>query len=167
MDIGEKNFFIVGLISIFLIIGSYFLIKKNSFSPQSIVYYSPQDEQRPKIKIEKDFYDLGKMRVSQEKQVEFVLKNEGKKPLQLFQVFTSCGCTFAKVVIDNKESEEFSMHSQSNWIGEVLPGKKAKVVAIYRPYLMPVYGLVERQIYLATNDPTNPKIVLRLQAVVN
>jgi hypothetical protein len=58
------------------------------------------------------------------------------------------------------------MHSLSNYVGEVLPGQQAIVKVIYRPYVMPVYGVVEREVYVTTNDPENERLVFKVKAMV-
>ncbi len=49
------------------------------------------------------------------------------------------------------------MHAQSGYVTEVAPGDTATVRVIYKPSLMPVYGLVEREVYITTNDPDRQK----------
>lgn len=58
------------------------------------------------------------------------------------------------------------MHSKDSYIAEIAPNKEAKLKVIYRPYIMPVYGQVEREAYLSTNDPQNPKLVFKIKAQV-
>jgi len=31
---------------------------------------------------------------------------------------------------------------------------------------MPVYGIIEREVYVSTNDPENPKLVFKVKATV-
>lgn len=159
------------LVGIFMVIGFlygvYFIINPQGQPEEKIVFYKQEDKEKPKIELKNDFIDLGKMKVSEEKKGEFVIKNIGQKPLQLFNVNSSCGCTLGQVEIEGKLSELFGMHSRSDWIGEVKPGKTAKVYAIYRPFVMPVYGMVEREVYVSTNDPQNPKLVFKVKAIVN
>lgn len=75
-------------------------------------------------------------------------------------------CTVGQVIYQEKASQEFGMHSQSNYVAEIAPGKEATIKVTYRPYLMPVYGYVEREVYMATNDPLNSKLVFKVTATV-
>ncbi len=110
---------------------------------------------------------LEKMKVSEDKSADFKIKNIGQKPLQLSNVSSSCNCTFGQVVIDGRESDVFGMHNVSDFAGEVLTGKEAIIKVTYRPSIMPVYGAVEREVYVNTNDPENSKLVFKVKATVN
>lgn len=153
--------------SLLVLVGSYFLIfgGKQSTAKQ-VISYSVNDKERPKAEVKNNFSDMGQMKVSQQKAVDFIVKNVGQKPLQLFNISSSCGCTVGQVVINGEESEEFGMHSQSDYVGEVAPGNQAIVRVIYRPYVMPVYGPVEREVYVSTNDPEKKKLVFKVKAFV-
>lgn len=112
------------------------------------------------------FSDLGKMKVPDDKSANFKIKNIGQKPLQLSNISSSCNCTFGQVIINGKESDVFGMHNVSDFAGEVLPGKEAIIKVTYRPFIMPVYGTVGREIYVSTNDPENPKLIFKVKANV-
>ncbi|MFN4212730.1 MAG: DUF1573 domain-containing protein [Microgenomates group bacterium] len=154
------------IFSFLILVGSYFLIFGGKPSSIKIVSYDLNDKKRPKAELKNNFSDMGKIKVSSEKAAEFTIKNVGQKPLQLFNISSSCGCTVASVIIDGKESEEFGMHSQSNYVGEVVPGKQATIRVTYRPYVMPVYGPVEREVYVSTNNPEKEKLVFKVRAFV-
>ena len=165
----SKSFiFAVALFSLVVIVGSYFFLAggKQDTSATTSVSYNLDDKVRPRVEAKELFKDLGTIKVSEQKSEEFLLKNVGEKPLQLSQISSSCGCTVGQVIIAGKESEEFGMHSQSNYLAEIAPQKEAKLRVTYRPYVMPVYGPVEREVYVTTNDPENPKLVFRIKAIV-
>ena len=103
----------------------------------------PQYSEQARVEILEENRDLGTIRVSDERTAEFLLRNVGGKPLHISQVQTSCMCTFAQVVIDDKKSPLFNMemHNSSavqSWKGSVDPGLSATIRVIYRPSLMPV-----------------------------
>lgn len=160
---------ITGIIifSLAVIGGSYFLLAGGQKSIPTITSYSQNDKERPKIEAKINFFDLGKMKVSEDRSANFKIKNIGQKSLQLSNISSSCNCTFGQVIIDGRESEIFGMHNVSNFAGEILPGKEAMIKVTYRPSIMPVYGLVEREVYVTTNDPENPKLVFKVKATVN
>lgn len=159
---------VVGImaLSVVLIVGFVFLVGSSSNSQPKVASYQISDKEKPKVEVKNPFGDLGEMKVSDQKTLDFTLKNTGDKPLQLSNVSTSCGCTLAQIIIEGKASPEFGMHSTSNYMTELAPGKEATVRAIYRPYIMPVYGIVEREVYVQTNDPANPKLVFKVRANV-
>jgi len=166
----EKKFlFWTVVFSIVLVIGGYFLINKTGSNPAqaiNIIFYKKTDREKPKVAVKNFEKDIGTIKVSDEKAADFLIKNIGQKPLQLFNISSSCGCTVGKIIIDGKESEEFGMHSRSSFVGVVLPGKEAVVRVIYRPYVMPVYGVVTREVYVSTNDPENERLVFRIKTFV-
>lgn len=158
--------FIIVVFSVLTIGGSYLLLVSDQKPSPDLITYSASDKERPKAEAKLIFDDLGSMKVSEDKSADFTIKNIGTKPLQLSRITSSCNCTFAQVIINGNESDLYGMHSPSNYAGEILPGKEAKVRVIYRPSIMPVYGIVSREVYVETNDPQNPKLVFKVQANV-
>lgn len=163
---GKKTIIFIILGSFIIVIFAYFIFSstnKVSPYPQS---YSEQDELRPQVKVESMLYDLGSMKVSEKKSYDFIIKNVGKKPLQLSSISTSCMCTFAQIIYEGKESPEFDMHSESNYIAEIQSDKRAILRMTYKPYLMPVYGFIEREAHVRTNDPAMQELVFKVTANV-
>jgi len=162
--------FIIGIVIFSLIVigGSYLLVSggKQNSSTSAPVFYEVKDKEKPKIQVKDFIKDMGTIKVSDQKAEDFMIKNVGNKPLQLSQISSSCGCTVGQIIIDGNTSEEFGMHSQSDYIAEINPGKEAIVRVTYRPYVMPVYGPVDREVYVTTNDPENSKLVFKVKAVV-
>lgn len=164
----NSKILIIGLVlfSIVAIGGSYFFLVNGQKPQVSLISYSFSDKEKPKIEAKITSFDLGQMKVSDDKFANFNIKNIGQKPLQLTNISSSCNCTFGQVVIDGKESELFGMHNVSDFAGEILPGKEAIIKVTYRPSIMPVYGSIEREVYVGTNDPENPKLTFKVKANV-
>lgn len=139
---------------------------KQSQTAANITAFSVNDKDKPEIAVSAIFSDLGKMKVKDEKKVEFTIENKGIKPLSLFKISSSCDCTFGQVTIDGNKSPELGMHSRNSWTGTINPGKKAILNVIYRPFIMPVKGVITRDVYLQTNDPQNPKLTFTVKAEV-
>lgn len=123
------------------------------------------------MSIDKTSQDLGKMKVEEEKTTTFTINNTGNSLLRIWNVATSCDCTFAKININGQETPEFNMpgHMSSslrNWLGEVPVGQKAILEVTYRPKIMPVTGPVSRSVSFSTNDPKNPKVEVTISANV-
>lgn len=162
-----KSFIIaIVLFSLVTIIGSYFLFASTNKPQIPIISYAVSDKEKPTVVIKETFFDFGTIKVSEEKANDFVIKNIGNKPLQLSNITTSCGCTVVQIIYKGKTSEEFSMHAQSEYVAEIAPKTEAKIRVIYRPYVMPVYGVVGREAYMSTNDPSNPKLVFKVKSFV-
>ncbi|OQA04897.1 MAG: hypothetical protein BWY68_00074 [bacterium ADurb.Bin400] len=138
--------------------------KEASGSP--IPQYEPSDQERPRIEITENRFDLGRMRVDEKREKEVILKNTGTAPLVLSNFSTSCDCTFIQMLYQGVTSEQFSMHSNSAWQGTVAPGTEATIRVIYDPSIMPVAGSIERSAYFSTNDPDQKQIMLYLTAFV-
>lgn len=153
-------------ISLVILFSSYFVLSKTSSPEVKVASYTATDTEKPKVEVKETFFDMGKVKVSDQKTAEFVIKNIGTKPLQLYDISSSCGCTVGQISYQGKESKEFGMHSVGSFDQLIAPQTEAKVTVIYRPYVMPVYGIVEREVYISTNDPQNPKLVFKVKAFV-
>src|SRR3989344_2633668 len=114
-------FWIIGGITVIAIVFIGFVAFRESKSQLQVASYETTATSRPKATVTNAFADFGKMKVADEKTAEFTIENTGDKPLQLFKVTSSCGCTFGTITINEKKSPEFSMHSKSNWTGELAP----------------------------------------------
>jgi hypothetical protein len=161
-----KTIIISLLICFAAVVGIAFALSAGQKPEPATANYSPQDTNKPKAETSKVFVDLGQIKVSDVKVEEFPLKNIGTKPLQILDVNTSCGCTAGQIIYKGDTSKEFSMHAQSGYVTEIAPGDTATVRLTYRPASMPVYGLVEREVYVSTNDPANQKLVFSIKANV-
>lgn len=154
---------IIGAIaaSILIIVGAVVILSQDK---------SPQRETlgEASLRIDKQTEDFGSMKVSEEKTATFTITNTSSATLRLWNVTTSCNCTFASVIIGKDKTGEFSMHAGSlkNWIGEVPPSQNALLTVTYRPSVMPVQGPVSRQVTFATNDPKNPEMTVNISANV-
>ncbi len=158
---------IISVIAFFaLVIGLAFLFTAGQKPEPATVSFSAQDADRPKAEVANAFFDMGEIKVSDVKQQDFTLKNNGTKPLQILNVNSSCGCTAGQIIYKGETSKEYSMHSQSGFVTEIAPGDTATVKLTYRPATMPVYGAVEREVYVTTNDPANQKLIFSVKAIV-
>jgi hypothetical protein len=165
---GKIDPFVMGIIgfSALVVVGVLFIAFQATPESKMTTYDATQTE-KPEIKIEKTNVDLGDMKISDKKIEEINFENTGNKPLQVSNVYTSCGCTSAQVVINGEESPIFSMHGNPSWMGEVAPGGKAVLRAIYEPAKHPVQGRTEKTIFFKTNDPENSEVNIQLTARVN
>lgn len=158
---------IISLVAFFtLVIGLAFLFAAGQKPVPAAVSFSAQETDRPKAETDQTFYDMGEIRVSDVKQQDYTLKNSGTQPLQILNVNSSCGCTAGQIIYKGETSKEYSMHSQSRFVTKIAPGDTATVRLTYRPATMPVYGAVEREVYVTTNDPANQKLIFSIKAIV-
>ncbi|MBI2420909.1 MAG: DUF1573 domain-containing protein [Candidatus Levybacteria bacterium] len=98
----------------------------------------------------------------------FTIKNNGSDTLNLFNVKTSCHCTKARVEILGKKSPAFGMSGVSSWLGEVPPGKEARLTVIFDPAFHGPQGVgpITRFVSVDTNDKGNSKLTFTLTGTV-
>ena len=161
-----KSIIICFLGFIVLVVGASFLLTAGQKPTPGTVAYSASSSEKPIAETPDSLFDFGEIRVSDVKEKEFVLKNTGTKPLQILNVNSSCNCTAGKIIYNGSQTKEYGMHAQSGYLMDIAPNTEAKVVVIYRPAIMPVYGAVEREVYVATNDPQKEKLVFAIKANV-
>lgn len=157
---------IIGLIVLTILIlgGGIFVLSSSATTPAKITA-----SQNAKAEVPAKTFDWGNIPYSGGNATKtFTIKNTGTGVLQLSGVKTSCTCTKAQVTIDGKGSPYFSMHSTTSWVGEVAPGKEAKLLVIFDPAFHGPTGVgpVERLISMNTNDVQNPTIEFTLKGVV-
>ncbi len=148
------------------VVGLAFAVTAGKKSQPATANFSVQDQDRPQAETLQTSADLGEMKVSEVRQQDFNLKNAGTSPLQIQNINSSCNCTFGQIIYQGTTSKEYGMHAQSGFVTEVAPGDTATVRVIYRPSIMPVYGYVEREVYITTNDPVNPRLVFSVKTTV-
>ncbi|MFA6004984.1 MAG: DUF1573 domain-containing protein [Patescibacteria group bacterium] len=149
-----------------VMLGLVFFITTGQKPDLASIVYSAQDTNRPKVEANSVFKNLGEISVSDVKKQDFSFKNTGTKPLQILGISSSCGCTTGQLIYKGTTTKPYSMHAQSGFITNIAPGESAIVRLVYRPATMPVYGLVEREVYVTTNDPLNQKLVFSIKAKV-
>lgn len=129
--------------------------------------YSGDENEKPKIEASLTDFDFGKVTFSDIKTKDIILKNTGQKTLEVGNISTSCDCTKAQIIINQKESPVFTMHGENQWLGKIEPGKEGILKIIYEPAVHPVKGEVKRAVTLSTNDPLKPLLEFHFTAAVN
>lgn len=151
--------------SVAIIIGAVFFLGGAKASPKR------ENLGTASMTIDKKQEDFGDMKSDEEKTAVFTITNTSESTLRLWNVSTSCDCTFATVTIRGTVTPEFNMPmhmiaSLKNWMGEVPAKETATLSVTYRPKVMPVTGRVSRQARFATNDPNNPEVEVSITANV-
>lgn len=122
-----------------------------------------------KVEVGETNFDWGKIKIDAGNvEKTFVIKNAGSGTLKLSNIFTSCDCTTASVIINGKQSPYFGMHAKSAWIGEVPAGGQAELKVIFDPAYHGPSGLgpMTRQIVVETNDVSKKKLTFDLKGTV-
>jgi hypothetical protein len=103
----------------------------------------------PVFKVAASTVDLGKLKGSTQKEVEFKYTNEGKSDLVIRHVRATCGCT--------------AIQQEAKGAG-IKPGQTGTIKATFSTG--GYKGKVTKAIYVYTNDPKNSEVVLMLTADV-
>lgn len=160
----------LGIIVIVVIFfGATYLVYKLAAAQkpeERTTFYKLSDKERPRLGFDRSQADVGRLKLSDTSTTAFTLQNKGDKPLDIFNISSTCGCTFGQLEYRGQKSGRFSMHSNSNYILTLNPKEKAKLYVIYKPALMPVQGQVERAVVIRTNDPENPEMYFGVTAFV-
>jgi hypothetical protein len=101
------------------------------------------DYNRPIADVHGDTFDFGKItRTGGVVSTTFEIENHGKKPLELGDISTSCGCTSAEV---GKNKLEFDEHTD--------------LTVFFDPdFHEEPLGILERSVFVPTNDPDLPEL---------
>lgn len=161
----DTKIIIGAIVASFVIIAGAVILLGNDKSPKR------ESLGAATMTIDKTFEDFGSMKADEEKTAVFTITNTSDAVLRIWNVSTSCDCTFASVVIGGVASGEFNMPahmiaSLKNWIGEVPAKQTATLNVTYKPKIMPVTGIVTRQTRFATNDPKNAEVEVSVKANV-
>ena len=105
----------------------------------------------PAIQLGSEQVDLGAMSNGTIEEFSVEVRNLGNAPLVIEAVTTSCGCTSASVTPQTIE-----------------PGEVGELMVVYDSgaHGPEFAGEVQRQVFIASNDPDLREVVLNLQATV-
>ncbi len=106
---------------------------------------------QPKIAIESNQIDFGEVVIGEVVSHQLLVTNEGNAPLEIHAVTTSCGCTQA------------SLEKTT-----ILPGGTTNLFVEFDSgaHDSDLLGPMDRQVFIASNDPLEPEVVVGLTAIV-
>lgn len=113
----------------------------NSWTPEQL-------KNAPRILIDEEVYNFGECISGDEIKHDFRITNIGKSNLVFHKVKTSCGCTTSKLEKDT-----------------LAPGESTLIKAVFRT--SGKKGHQPKDIFIITNDPEQPKSVLRIDGFIN
>ena len=136
-------------------------LRVNGVNQESIFYYVSANlvedfstltraeiDNAPVFKLASTTFDIGKMKNSEQKDVEFRFQNAGKRDLVIRHIRSTCGCT--------------AIQQGGNSV--VKPGEWSTIKATFNAGGLS--GRVTRTIFVYTNDPQNSEVTLMLNADV-
>jgi len=159
----EKKLFIALIIGTILLLGGSVAVLSSSGTSAITV------TQNAKVEIQEKTFDWGQIEYNGPKASKtFVINNSGSETLKLFNIKTSCTCTSAQLITVDKKSPLFAMHGGSSWVGEVAPGKEAKLEIVFDQTFHGPSGVgpIQRFITVETNAADNPKLEFNLKGNV-
>ena len=110
---------------------------------------APEGVPLPRLDLPSDSYDFGPIPKKPDVAHVFAVQNTGTADLKIRNLVTSCGCTTAELSTS-----------------VIPPGQRADLTVTFDPDYHETHGEVLRQVWFATNDPTQPWIELRITADV-
>lgn len=161
----EKKFILIFLVvTIVLLFGGVFFIGNTTSTP---VISSSQNARV--LVVDPASVGFGQVNYNGNNVIKtFNIKNTGTDVLKIYNIKTSCHCTQAFATIDGNDSPNFGMNTLSSWIGEIKPGKAAKITANFDPKYHGLAGVgpITRYISVETNDSSNSKLTFTLTGTV-
>ncbi|MCL5970010.1 MAG: DUF1573 domain-containing protein [Patescibacteria group bacterium] len=161
----KKIIILLALSTVAILFGAIFLMSKSTATVAGVV-----SSQNAKMEIkDPTSFDWGDIQMEKgDVEKDFTIKSVGTEPLKIYNVKTSCHCTIARVTIDKEESPNFGMSGVSSWVGEVAPGKEAKLAVIFDPQYHGPQGVgpINRFVSIETNDKGNSKVTFTLTGTV-
>lgn len=163
----NKKIIIIAIVAI-LAVGSIFVFNKNSLENKSIdtqnnIVSDKKNDMSsgeaaknfgPKIEVDQKSYDLGIVKYGDVARHTFKIKNAGTKNLEILKLSTSCGCTKASIVDEDKI---------------ILPGKSVDMLVTFDPAVHKDdtdLGILKRIVYIRTNDSENKEVEVEITANV-
>lgn len=125
--------------------------------------------ERAQIILETNSFDFGKVSKKQGKiKKAFKLYNKGRGKLIITNIKASCICVTASLLIGRNKSPDFGTQgAPSGWQAIVEPGENGELevtVDLNHPSIS--IGKLTRDINIASNDPINPEVTLKITAEV-
>jgi len=115
---------------------------------------------KPRLYTDHNFYDLGNVPQSKISHL-FTFSNTGSGDLTVTRIWTSCGCTTAKMELNGIASPEFGMPGHGGysgpWQATLRPGETASLVVYYDSVSMPDLYMGERYVFVDSDDPSTPE----------
>jgi hypothetical protein len=151
----KKNFstIVAGILVLASVLGVVYAY----FNVRDIVPEGDVAATAPRIFVSETEYDWGEIPESSPVTKDIVVRNDGKSDLEIGAILTSCACT----------TFEFFVGDSVREIPVVLSPKEEGVLHIvFDPAVMDSSGEVRRAVRIESNDPTQPFVVINLDAYV-
>ena len=102
----------------------------------------------PRLEVAPAEHDFGELATDGRESTTFTVQNSGKVALEINNISTSCGCTTAGI-------DQFT----------IPPGGSTNLRVTVDHELMPTEGAFEHVVFLASNDPGQPEVLVEVRGV--
>lgn len=110
-------------------------------------YFSPADTLLPKARVSETMYNYGSIQAGQKSNHDFMIANDGVKPLIIRKVKSTCGCIKASVTKSEiPPGETGIVHVEFDSFGK--DGKDSRIINVF------------------LNDPTMPEVKLEVNGTI-
>lgn len=124
---------------------------------------------RPEIVLDSTSYDFGQVKKRQGKiNKTFKLSNQGREPLIIKNIKTSCPCATVSLKVDKIKSPSFGTEgAPKDWRVEIKPDQAGELefaIDLTSPHVK--IGKLIRDVNINSNDPIYPNVTINVEAVV-
>jgi len=153
--LNTQNLIIAGVI---IILGAFFFFQNKSSDVPLPTWPSTAT-----LTISQNNQELGDIPMSKGKvEITYTLQNTGTEPVVLWNATTSCMCTQAYLVINQKgkKSEQITMNAPRDMKQVVKPWENMTLIAIFDPnaHGPDATWPITRSVYIETNSTSAPKL---------
>lgn len=159
--------FSIGIISIILLLATVLFFQV--FSVKSVA------QTQAMVSTDKTTLELGNISMKNGiKKMKYSFVNSSDQPIKLTQLFTSCMCTKAKLIVDGKESIYAGMQGHGGGLGPINPNlslnpnQKAELEVEFDPNAHGPQGVgpINRTVTVETNSTSTPQFLFYFNGVV-
>lgn len=160
---------VVILILLFVVFFAYTIKSgRGSKTDNDSTTYTSDEALAPRAVLSKKYFNAGQLKNKTDLVTHsFNLSNQGQSNLVISKLTTSCHCTTAQLIYDGRSSQKWGMASGSDWQVSIKPGDTAVINIEYDPKKMISDGLIQRAIYIITNDPKQPELTYQMDVENN
>ncbi len=125
-----------------------------------VFYAYTASKPKPRLYADHSYYDLGTVPQTKISHI-FTFSNTGAGDLTVTRIWTSCGCTTAKLELNGIASPEFGMPGHGGysgpWSASMKPSETANLIVYYDSTSMPDLYVGQRDVFVDSDDPSTPE----------
>lgn len=126
-------------------------------------------EKRPQIIVEPFYFNFGKVNKKQGKISKiFKVDNRGSSDLVISNIRVSCSCTTVSLKVGKSKSPYFAIAgAPKDWKQIIKPGDSGELEVVFDlAHASMTVGRQTRDVFISSNDPVLPQVVIKVEAQV-